>query len=325
MKVSIAMATYNGEKYLGEQLLSLALQLRLPDELVISDDFSTDGTLGVIEEFKNSAPFEVKVLANSTRVGCVGNFSKALSRCSGDLVFLCDQDDFWLSNKIQAMEVEAIEQPGISVFVCDKLIVDASLNSMGISKIQSLVRHSFGTEHLIPACSTAIRKEFLELVLPFPEDTLGFDLWIHKLGILLNTRSVVPEILQLYRRHEYNLSSGISSSPSLASWRQNWRASYDRLRERSARLESDYRFWNSLQIRLLDAGDKKSNLPVKDEYVRASAAARMERDFFGERLNAVNETGFRRLRNIFALWRKGGYRNASGFRGASVDLMAFRR
>ena len=86
MKISIAMATYNGGKYLREQLDSFLAQTRLPDELVITDDCSTDDTLAIIETFAATAPFEVRWERNEQNLGYTGNFNKALMKAAGDLV-----------------------------------------------------------------------------------------------------------------------------------------------------------------------------------------------------------------------------------------------
>lgn len=98
--ISVAMATYNGERFLQEQLDSLARQMQLPCELVACDDGSTDGTLDVLQRFAADAPFPVSVYQNPERLGCVRNFLKAVEMCKGDLIAFCDQDDVWLPRKL---------------------------------------------------------------------------------------------------------------------------------------------------------------------------------------------------------------------------------
>jgi glycosyltransferase involved in cell wall biosynthesis len=100
--VSVAMATYNGGKYLRRQLDSLATQSQRPSELVITDDCSADDTIAVIEAFANSAPFPVKLSRNETRLGYRANFMRAASLCGSELIAFCDQDDFWYPGKIAA-------------------------------------------------------------------------------------------------------------------------------------------------------------------------------------------------------------------------------
>jgi glycosyltransferase involved in cell wall biosynthesis len=101
VSVSVAMATFNGGRYIGQQLESLAAQSYLPSELIVSDDGSTDETLEVVNDFTVKAPFPVSVNRNRTRLGYRGNFLYAASLCSSDLVAFCDQDDVWDHRKIE--------------------------------------------------------------------------------------------------------------------------------------------------------------------------------------------------------------------------------
>ncbi|HIE59179.1 MAG TPA: glycosyltransferase, partial [Hydrogenothermaceae bacterium] len=93
MRISIALATYNGDTYLQDQLNSYIAQERLPDEMVVCDDVSKDETVAILEAFQKVAPFEVQIIKNETNLGYTKNFEKALSLCSGDIVFFSDQDD----------------------------------------------------------------------------------------------------------------------------------------------------------------------------------------------------------------------------------------
>ena len=111
MRTSIALCTWNGAAFLEQQLGSLAAQTRMPDELVICDDASGDGTLAIIEAFASHAPFPVRLHRNPTRLGTKRNFEQAMARCTGDLIFLCDQDDVWHPGKIASMS-NAFERDG---------------------------------------------------------------------------------------------------------------------------------------------------------------------------------------------------------------------
>jgi glycosyltransferase involved in cell wall biosynthesis len=105
---SIAMATFNGEAYIREQLNSLTRQILLPYELVVCDDGSTDRTVNILQEFQKEAPFSVKIYENPRRLGFADNFLQAASKCSGDWVAFCDQDDVWFPEKLVAVD-EAIK------------------------------------------------------------------------------------------------------------------------------------------------------------------------------------------------------------------------
>jgi glycosyltransferase involved in cell wall biosynthesis len=99
-QISVAMATYNGEKHIRDQLDSIARQTLLPFELVITDDGSTDTTLQIVEDFSRTAPFSVRVIRNESRLGYANNFMKAASLCASDLIAFCDQDDTWMEHKL---------------------------------------------------------------------------------------------------------------------------------------------------------------------------------------------------------------------------------
>src|SRR5205823_8200339 len=96
-----ALATFNGERFLRQQLDSLAVQTLLPHELVISDDHSTDSTVAILEGFAGSSPFPVRINSNEERLGFADNFLAAAARCSGDLIAFCDQDDIWSGQKLE--------------------------------------------------------------------------------------------------------------------------------------------------------------------------------------------------------------------------------
>ena len=100
MRISLAMTTYNGEDYLEEQLESFLRQTRIPNELIVCDDGSRDSTLNILEAFQLKAPFPVMINRNVENLGYTKNFENALSKCSGELIFLSDQDDIWEANKV---------------------------------------------------------------------------------------------------------------------------------------------------------------------------------------------------------------------------------
>src|ERR671927_271278 len=103
-KFSVAMCTYNGARFVREQLASIAAQTRPPDELVVCDDCSTDATLECIREFARTAPFPVRVVENEKNAGSTKNFERAVELCEGDFIALADQDDVWLPEKLQRLE-----------------------------------------------------------------------------------------------------------------------------------------------------------------------------------------------------------------------------
>src|SRR5579872_6862490 len=100
MRISVALTTYNGERYLESQLESLVTQQRPPYELIVGDDGSTDRTLEILQRFAARAPFAVQVTKNAERLGWQRNFAAVALRCAGDYVAFCDQDDVWRADKL---------------------------------------------------------------------------------------------------------------------------------------------------------------------------------------------------------------------------------
>ncbi len=209
MKVSIAMTTYNGEKFLIEQLESFAKQTVLPNEVVIMDDGSTDNTLNLINFFKETAPFDIRVYSNKTNLGYTQNFNKALQLCTNDLIFLSDQDDVWFPNKIEYMISLANLYKSKDVFMIDTELVDADLKTSGLTKQGQIKNLGLGENAFVMGCCIAVRKTFLDIILPIPKDFTGHDNWIVGLADFLQLRVIDDTVLQFYRRHGDNESNGI--------------------------------------------------------------------------------------------------------------------
>ena len=126
MKISVALTSYNGERFIREQLRSIAGQTRLPDEVILCDDASTDGTVEVIRRFLEEDPLPGwKLTVNEKNIGYIANFRQALSLCGGDLVFLSDQDDVWHPEKIERMEALFRENGNIAALATAYEAIDA--------------------------------------------------------------------------------------------------------------------------------------------------------------------------------------------------------
>lgn len=133
MKVSVAMATYNGERYIRQQLDSLARQTLQPYELVICDDGSQDNTLNIVKDFSKSSGFPVHIFENHVNLGYADNFIKAASLCSGEWVAFCDQDDVWLDEKIEkiCLRVKEKNDNEIKLVIHSAFLTDGDLNLSG--------------------------------------------------------------------------------------------------------------------------------------------------------------------------------------------------
>ena len=136
MKVSIALATYNGEKYLREQLDSILSQSIQDFELVACDDCSTDSTLKILNEYAEK-DFRVKVFTNEKNLGFKKNFEKAIFLCSGDYIALSDQDDIWTENHLQVLleNIGNNDLVGANAFLCDEKAQPTRVDLLSCSKI----------------------------------------------------------------------------------------------------------------------------------------------------------------------------------------------
>lgn len=222
MKISIALATYNGQRYLKAQLDSFVAQTRLPDELVVSDDGSTDATISMIEAFQHRAPFPVVILKSEKAIGHELNFGRSIEQCSGDLIFLSDQDDVWFPDKLEVVERAFTTSTSALVVINDLEITDGDLNKTGRTVIeQTRSSGTLGQKHksFIIGCGTAFRAQLRRLVLPIPDFKFGHDKWIHHIAHLLDARFVITRPLQLYRRHGGNSSMWAFDGPKLATWK----------------------------------------------------------------------------------------------------------
>lgn len=212
MKVSVALASYNGAAFIEQQLRSFSGQTRPPDEVVISDDVSSDSTLDVVERFARSAPFDVKIIRNSRNLGYVGNFERALAACAGDVIFLSDQDDVWGETKIARVLQEFADNPSAQVVTNDEFIVDQDLKPLGTTKLENLLAVGLTADSMMTGCCTAITSRWRELCLPFPDGIRGHDIWIGTVASLLGVRKFLPVPLQSYRRHGDNVTSSLLNS-----------------------------------------------------------------------------------------------------------------
>ena len=217
MRLSIAMCTYNGSLYLQEQLDSIASQTRLPDEVVICDDQSSDGTAGIVEKFAATAPFPVKLYVNENNLGSNKNFEKAIALCQGDIIALADQDDVWSPTKLDRMETVLASSPDTGLVFSDAEIVDDKLRPLGLrlSRLTANGRERKLIErgrlldvllqrNVVTGATMVFRSKFKGLLLPFPTSPnigLLHDGWI-ALAIACCARiAFIPESLVQYRQH----------------------------------------------------------------------------------------------------------------------------
>lgn len=209
-RVSVCMATYNGAKYIKEQLDSILCQLGDNDEIIISDDSSKDDTIAIIKAYDDK---RIHLFENQSFHSPIFNFENALKYAKGDYICLSDQDDIWLPNKVNTIK-EFLES--CDLIVSDCKIVDANLDILHESFFQ-LHKSKKGfwrnwTRNSYLGCCMAFRKEVLRYVLPFPEKIAMHDIWIGLLVNLVGKVEFVNTPLVLYRRHGENASFAAEKS-----------------------------------------------------------------------------------------------------------------
>lgn len=213
-KISVAMAAFNGEDFILDQLKSIANQTVLPDEIVICDDGSNDATVKILEEFAKHAQFDVKIILNDTRIGLVKNFEKAISHCSGEYIFLSDQDDVWFKNKISAI-IKVFESSKNTLLVIhDCIPTDSGLNPTVNSLFENTLRLHGRDSELIMGCCTSFRRSLMDLTVPFPNSVHYLhchDGWLHYASDAIDARLIHSLPLMFYRRHDANTSGSIVS------------------------------------------------------------------------------------------------------------------
>ena len=204
MKISVCMATYNGEKYIKEQLESILSQIGENDEVIISDDSSTDNTVEIIKAFSDN---RIKIFENQKFKSPIFNFENALNNATGDIIVLSDQDDIWKANKIETIKKY---MHNYDLVLSDATIIDEygnliqesfyKLNNSRMGFIQNIIKNSY------LGCAMGFNRKILEKALPFPKDIPLHDWWIGLVGEMYGKIYFIEDKLISYRRHGNNAS-----------------------------------------------------------------------------------------------------------------------
>jgi glycosyltransferase involved in cell wall biosynthesis len=324
-RISIAMATYNGADYLDDQLRSFGRQTRVPDELVVCDDGSSDASLDILREFAATAPFEVHIHQNKTNLGYAANFSEALRRTTGDVVFLSDQDDVWFDHKLETVDAALAARPDRQVAINDAIIADRVLNRTGLTLLGQTRSAGFSDDAFITGCCTAVRRDFLSVLLPVPTPSHTHDGWVHHLALSLGVRLLLPAPLQYYRRHGSNTSAWVTSSTTPA---RRWHVMRRVFALRN--LRSDPRGACAARIAHADAVIdrlEKHEVALKGlvpEHWRMTAALEQARQFRIANLtrSKILEQALplRVVQGLTFYWR-GGYSSFHGWKSLAKDIL----
>jgi glycosyltransferase involved in cell wall biosynthesis len=213
------MATYNGERFIKQQIESILTQLGVEDELIISDDGSMDSTVTIIESFHDP---RIKLLHHhqplyksryyQANVNIASNFENALKHSNGDYIFLSDQDDIWAEGKVAKMKEITFFNKGVVMSSFTVIREDDSVKTKIVTPpIRSLFRAVIDAKFL--GSSMCISRNFLNIALPFPRGIVSHDAWIGLLAVYNKNLTVIDEPLLLYRRHSTNATSKKKNTP----------------------------------------------------------------------------------------------------------------
>jgi glycosyltransferase involved in cell wall biosynthesis len=226
MKLSVAMCTYNGEKYIKEQLESILHQTMSIDEIVICDDGSKEKTIEIITQFQEKNPNKIFLYNNEENLGSTKNFEKAITLCSGDFIFLSDQDDIWKENKVEKVVQRFLANPSTeAVFSNGALINDKNERIKTLSlwdsvfflenqleKPINLFKLISSKRNMVTGATLCIKKEIKEFILPFPDIKKYYhDEWI---AIIIASRKKLDYLtdeLISYRIHSKQQIGGKNS------------------------------------------------------------------------------------------------------------------
>lgn len=212
--ISVCLATYNGEKFIREQLDSILSQLGPDDEVVVSDDGSTDSTLDIVKSYQDA---RIKIYHHDSSSVTTTflldkpthNFEYALQHAKGDIIFLSDQDDVWMEGKVKTIMKE-LQDADLAIHDC--VVVDDHMeNIIQPSYFDYIGIHQGVWNNWVRAtylgCCMAFRRKILDKALPFPETCVGHDLWLGIVADMKFRTTLVKEPLVRYRKHENSMTT----------------------------------------------------------------------------------------------------------------------
>ena len=214
--ISVALCSFNGSRFIGEQLASIARQTLPPAEIVVCDDGSTDATVAIVEEFAGTATCPVRLEKHASPLGVAANFGRAIELCSGDLIALADQDDVWEPHKLERIAAAFTADERLGLVFSDATAVDTAGNPLGYRLWDALVPPFTGSErrlasqgrlfdvllrhYVVTGATLAFRGRYRDLVLPIPTNALH-DAWIAVLIGAVTPCRMIEEPLIRYRQH----------------------------------------------------------------------------------------------------------------------------
>lgn len=326
LTVSAAVCTYQGTPHVETQVESILDQTRPPDELVVCDDGSTDGTQDAVREAAEGHDATLRLVENDETLGVKENKAKAIRLAEGDVVFLADQDDRWHRDRVETM-LERFRDPSVGLVYSDARIMGPDLEAAHGTRFQRFARYGLHRERSaweiirpqtirVLGCTMALRTALRPLLLPMPRHG-AHDYWIFFLANAVTRAVPVDEPLMDYRRHEGGAGFDLNEGGRVTGWirrARNWtRDEYQGQRHK----------WEEAHERLADLDPDDLDLPVDDaalrEHREASAGAR---DLAAFRERMVEQPRRRRLVPSVRRLASGDYhRYHLGLKTALADLV----
>lgn len=308
--ISVAMATYNGARFLREQLDSIAAQTRLPDELVITDDASTDATTMVIRAFAQTAPFPVHLHQNPERIGYRANFMRAMGLCASDLIAFCDQDDIWAPDKLQRCQAR-LEEPDTILAYHEAWLLDGDGTRREIAWILRLA-DSNPPSSVYPLVNPyGFSMVFRRSLLAFTDlwdrsrdnlyldQPMAHDQWVFFLASAFGTIAYLHEPLTGYRLHganTYGFTRPVTRRERMSDWINIRSKDYASL---TAAAANRAMLLEAIRPRVGEAWRERADLAIA-RYRLLSRHCALRADVYGRRMPG-------RAKAWVDLLREGGY------------------
>ncbi len=218
MKIGVVIASYNGARFILEQLDSITAQTRQPDKLIIVDDHSSDKTVEIIRSFASGARFPVQLLVNGHNAGTTRAFAQAIEACDADIIAMCDQDDIWYPDRLNEVE-RAFESAHADLVITNAELVDENSMPLG-ADLFSIIGYTSNRREIIAkgqglplflvdppyGHTMAFNSRIKSLAVPIPEMCHEHDTWIAVIAAIMGHVVTLPACLSGYRRHSHNAS-----------------------------------------------------------------------------------------------------------------------
>ena len=311
IKISVALCTFNGERYIEEQLKSILNQTVVPDEIIICDDNSKDSTVEIIERTLKNVKLEYILTVNAENVGVTKNFEQAIKRTTGDIIFLADQDDVWKEDKVEELIKLFNNSRCVMAYSDSEIIVNNKISKKKLWEVigfkptknfcyeKKLLKNS-----LITGATMAVKKEFLNEIMPFPKEWIH-DGWIAICAKLYGEVLYSEKTLMKYRLHNSNV---VGATIGMKGRMKNYFKNIKTLSDERVYRYKRYKIFYKRKLYLLDISYQKEI----EECI----------EFWADMVKLKNNDKLKSLYIIFCNLKRGNYsRFYTGFRGAIRDII----